>query len=76
MFMLLTVGVVALGVEKGLERAVKFLMPALLLMLILLVGYGFTTGHVGEAAEFLFAGLQQDRRRRGAGRDGPGLLLA
>lgn len=53
-FMLLTVGVVALGVEKGLERAVTFLMPALFVMLLVLLGYGFTTGHVGEAAAFLF----------------------
>lgn len=54
LFMLLTVGVVALGVEHGLERAVRFLMPALFLLLLLLVGYGFTTGRVGEAAAFLF----------------------
>lgn len=53
-FMLMTMGVVALGVEKGLERAVKFLMPALLIMLLVLVGYGATTGHLGEAAAFLF----------------------
>jgi neurotransmitter:Na+ symporter, NSS family len=54
LFMLLTVAVVALGVEKGLERAVTFLMPALLLMLLVLLGYGISTGHVGEAAGFLF----------------------
>lgn len=54
LFMLMTVAVVGMGVEKGLERAVKFLMPALLLMLLLLVGYGITTGHIGEAASFLF----------------------
>jgi len=53
-FMLMTVAVVALGVEKGLERAVKFLMPALLLMLLILLGYGATTGKLGEAAAFLF----------------------
>ena len=53
-FMILTVGVVALGVEKGLERAVKFLMPALFVMLLILAGYGATTGHLGEAAAFLF----------------------
>ncbi|MBD8524493.1 sodium-dependent transporter [Pseudomarimonas arenosa] len=53
-FMVLTVGVVALGVEKGLERAVKFLMPALFIMLLILAGYGATTGHLGEAAAFLF----------------------
>lgn len=53
-FMVLTMGVVALGVEHGLERAVRFLMPALFVLLLLLVGYGFTTGRVGEAAAFLF----------------------
>lgn len=53
-FMLMTVVIVALGVEKGLERAVKFLMPALLLMLLVLLGYGATTGHLGDAAAFLF----------------------
>jgi NSS family neurotransmitter:Na+ symporter len=53
-FMVMTVAVVALGVEKGLERAVKLLMPALLLMLLALLGYGLSTGHVGEAAAFLF----------------------
>lgn len=53
-FMLLTVGVVALGVEKGLERAVRFLMPSLFVLLLVLVGYGFTTGRMGEATAFLF----------------------
>ena len=54
LFMGATVGVVALGVEKGLERAVRFLMPALFLTLLLLVLYGATTGHLGEAATWLF----------------------
>lgn len=53
-FMVLTVVVVALGVEKGLERAVRWLMPALFAMLLLLVGYGLTTGHAADAARFLF----------------------
>lgn len=53
-FMLMTVVVVALGVEKGLERAVKFLMPALFLMLLVLLVYGISTGHLGKAAAFLF----------------------
>ncbi len=54
LFMGATVGVVALGVEKGLERAVRFLMPALFLTLLLLVAYGATTGHLGQAAGWLF----------------------
>ena len=54
LFMAVTVGVVALGVEKGLERAVRVRLPALVLTLLLLVGYGATTGHLGQAASFLF----------------------
>jgi NSS family neurotransmitter:Na+ symporter len=53
-FMLLTLAVVALGVEKGLERAVTFLMPALLAMLLVLLAYSATTDHLAEAAAFLF----------------------
>lgn len=53
-FMLLTVGVVAMGVEKGLERAVKFLMPLLFLILLGLFAYGVSTGKVGQAFQFLF----------------------
>lgn len=54
LFMLLTVAVVAMGVEKGLERAVRFLMPALFLLLLALVGYGLSTGYMGQAISFLF----------------------
>lgn len=53
-FMLLTVGVVAFGVEKGLERAVRILMPLLLLLLLILLGYSMTTGAFGQAMSFLF----------------------
>jgi NSS family neurotransmitter:Na+ symporter len=52
--MLVTLGVVAMGVEKGLERAVKFLMPLLFLILLGLLAYGISTGNVGQAFEFLF----------------------
>jgi len=54
-FMLMTLLVVALGVEKGLERAVRFLMPALFVILLLLVGYGMSTGYFSKAVSFLFA---------------------
>ncbi|MGK7296771.1 MAG: sodium-dependent transporter [Candidatus Wenzhouxiangella sp. M2_3B_020] len=54
-FMALTVGVVALGVEEGLERAVSVLMPTLFVLLLLLLGYGMSTGHFQEAVSFLFA---------------------
>lgn len=54
LFMLMTLLVVSLGVEKGLERAVRFLMPALFILLLLLVGYGMSTGYFGQALGFLF----------------------
>lgn len=53
-FMCLTMGVVAMGVEKGVERASKVMMPGLILILILLVIYGMFSGHFGESLRFLF----------------------
>ena len=54
LFMVMTVGVVAFGVEKGLERAVTILMPMLFVLLLVLLGYGMNTGYFLEAAGFLF----------------------
>lgn len=53
-FMALTVAVVALGVHKGLERTVSVLMPLLLVLLLILLGYGVSTGYFAHALEFLF----------------------
>lgn len=53
-FMLLTVGVVAMGVSTGLERATKLMMPALGVILLVMVGYGTTTGSFGRAVDYLF----------------------
>ncbi len=53
-FMALTIGVVAMGVAGGLERASKLLMPSLGVLLIVLVGYGMTTGGFGQAVAYLF----------------------
>jgi len=53
-FMALTMIVVARGVEHGLERAVRFLMPALFLLLLLLVGYAMAQGDFARAVAFLF----------------------
>lgn len=54
LFMILTIGIVARGVTKGLEGAVRTLMPALAVLLVILIGYGMTTGHFGEALNYLF----------------------
>lgn len=53
-FMALTIFVVARGVEKGLEQAVRFMVPALMLLMIVLLGYSISTGHFGEGVAFLF----------------------
>lgn len=54
-FMALVIVVVARGVKAGLERAVTFLMPALFVLLLIVVGYAMTTGSFGRAVSFLFA---------------------
>ena len=54
-FMLLVIGIVARGVTKGLESAARSLMPALVILMLILVGYGMTTGHFGETLAFMFS---------------------
>jgi NSS family neurotransmitter:Na+ symporter len=53
-FMVMTIMVVARGVKAGLEKAVRILMPLLLLILLVLVGFAMNTGHFGDAVSFLF----------------------
>lgn len=55
LFMIITMGVVARGVENGLERSVKFLMPALVVILLMLVAYATNTGtYFTQSLHFLF----------------------
>ncbi|MDF1582685.1 MAG: sodium-dependent transporter [Methyloprofundus sp.] len=53
-FMIATMSVVARGVQGGLEKAVRFLMPGLFVLLMLLVAYAMTTGAYMQGLEFLF----------------------
>lgn len=53
-FMLITMSIVARGVQSGLEKAVTYLMPALLVLLLVLVGYAITTGYFMKGLAFLF----------------------
>lgn len=53
-FMMMTMGVVAFGVEKGLERASKIMMPGLILILLFLVIYAMVTGEFMRSVHFLF----------------------
>ncbi len=53
-FMVLTMWVVMRGVQNGLEKTVKVMMPALFLILLLLVVYAAFTGDFGAALGFMF----------------------
>ena len=53
-FILLTHAIVVMGVQKGLERISKIVMPVLLLMLIVLVVHSATMSGAAEGYRFLF----------------------
>ncbi|VXC78805.1 Transporter [Pseudomonas sp. 8Z] len=54
LFMLLTAVVIGKGVVAGLERSLRVMMPLLFVLLLVLLGYSFTTGHFQEGFNFLF----------------------
>jgi NSS family neurotransmitter:Na+ symporter len=54
-FMVLSVLVVARGVASGLERAVRFLMPALFLLLVVMVIYAARAGDFAAGLSYMFA---------------------
>ncbi|ROS00071.1 NSS family neurotransmitter:Na+ symporter [Sinobacterium caligoides] len=60
MFTALTVAIVAGGVVKGLERSLRFLMPVLFVLLLLMVGYSLATGDVQAGLSFLFTFKPED----------------
>ena len=53
-FMLMTMWVISRGVRRGLEKAVTTLMPALVVLLLIMVGYAMTTGFFLKGVAFLF----------------------
>lgn len=55
LFMIITMFVVTRGVQHGLEKSVRIMMPALFIILIMLVGYAFNTGEAfTRSVHFLF----------------------
>ena len=54
LFMGLTAFIVMRGVQNGLERAVRLLMPVLFLLLLVMVGYAMGAGAFLEALDFMF----------------------
>lgn len=54
-FMAITIVIVARGVRNGLEKAVTALIPMLVVLLLILLGYAMTTGHFMQGLTFLFS---------------------
>jgi NSS family neurotransmitter:Na+ symporter len=53
-FLTMTMVIVSRGVRSGLEKAVRFLMPALLILLLVLMGYSWNSGYFEQGVDFLF----------------------
>jgi NSS family neurotransmitter:Na+ symporter len=53
-FILITVIVVSLGVQRGIENAVRVLVPGLVIALLVLLGFAITSGDFATGAAFLF----------------------
>lgn len=53
-FMVMTMVVVARGVQAGLEKAVRYMMPTLFIILVVLVVYASTTGYFNAGLRFMF----------------------
>jgi NSS family neurotransmitter:Na+ symporter len=53
-FMALTLLIVVRGLNRGIELAVRWLMPALFAMLLVMVGYSAVAGDLAAAWSFLF----------------------
>jgi len=54
-FMMLTLFVIARGVRDGIEQLSRYLMPALFIILLILVGYALLKGESKTALDFLFS---------------------
>lgn len=53
-FMALTIGIVFIGIQKGIELSSKWMMPALSVLVIILAAYSLTLGGTAEALNFMF----------------------
>lgn len=55
LFMIITIWIVSRGVIKGLETAIRWFMPLLFALLLVLLGYGFNSGGFEKGLSFMFA---------------------
>lgn len=54
-FMVMTVGVVTVGITRGLGVAVRILMPLLFVLLIILLVFGYRQGRFAAGLDFMFS---------------------
>jgi NSS family neurotransmitter:Na+ symporter len=54
LFLIITAVIVALGVTRGIGKAVDVLMPLLFILLLLLLGYSYRHGNFAQAFQFMF----------------------
>ena len=54
-FMVLTAGTVVFGVQKGIERLAKYLMPTLFILMLVLIARGLTLPNAWQGVEFMFS---------------------
>ena len=54
LFMILTCYIVSKGIKSGIERAIKFLIPGLFVLLIGLAGHAYTLPGFSDAMSYLF----------------------
>jgi len=54
-FIVLAMLIVGRGLQGGIERAVKILMPALFIMMFVMIGYAAIAGDFSTAIDFLFS---------------------
>jgi neurotransmitter:Na+ symporter, NSS family len=55
LFMFMTMMIVARGVKNGLEQAVRYLMPLLIVLLLVLLAYSYQSGAFMQGVSFLFS---------------------
>lgn len=55
LFSVMTASILALGVTQGLERAVRWMMPLLFVLLLVLLGYAFAQGEAMTSLRFMFS---------------------
>ena len=65
-FTLMTVAILAMGVTRGLESSIRWMMPMLFLLLFVLLGYAIKEGEFETSLRFMFSFKLEDMSWEGA----------